>query len=264
MAKRTDPYKVWAAYEGGHRAVREWLGQLAESEWTRESVLPGWTVADLAAHLVRAVGRVAELGPASRSAGRAKSISEYVRAYAANAEAIADEAREAAENAGRRPAEVLAAFNVWFMAAGAQLDQLGLRDQIVQARRGLIRLGDFLQTRVIEIVVHADDLARSVPGSDALVLPRDTQRMAARALLNILVERAPGRTVEVRVPPFAAVQCVEGPRHTRGTPPNVVEMAPQTWIRLAAGRSTWAEEKAGGHVLASGERADLSTYLPLF
>lgn len=65
------------------------------------------------------------------------------------------------------------------------------------------------------------------------------------------------------MPPYAAVQCVGGPRHTRGTPPNVIETDPLTWLRLAAGTLTWADAKAAGRVYASGERADLSDYLPL-
>ena len=73
----------------------------------------------------------------------------------------------------------------------------------------------------------------------------------------------PGRAVEVRVPPVAAVQCVPGPRHTRGTPPNVVETDPVTWIRLATGRLAWAEAVASGAVQASGARADLAPYLPV-
>jgi putative sterol carrier protein len=67
----------------------------------------------------------------------------------------------------------------------------------------------------------------------------------------------------VRVPPFAAVQCVEGPRHTRGTPPNVVETDPASWVRLATGRLRWADAVAAGKIAASGPRADLSGYLPL-
>jgi hypothetical protein len=82
-------------------------------------------------------------------------------------------------------------------------------------------------------------------------------------LLGVLAGRAPGRAVEVRVPPYAAVQCIEGPRHTRGTPPNVVETDPVTWIALAAGRAGWAEAVATGKVRASGPRADLSAWLPL-
>ena len=88
-------------------------------------------------------------------------------------------------------------------------------------------------------------------------------RSAARFLLLTLEQRAPGRSVEVRVPPVAAVQCVEGPRHTRGTPPNVIEADPLTWFRLATGRLGWAEAVESGAVQASGPRADLGAYLPL-
>lgn len=88
-------------------------------------------------------------------------------------------------------------------------------------------------------------------------------RDLVRALLARLRERAPGRSVEVRVPPFAAVQCVAGPRHTRGTPPNVVETDPQTFLRLAVGVESFATAVAEGRVRASGVRADLSPYLPL-
>ena len=88
-------------------------------------------------------------------------------------------------------------------------------------------------------------------------------RAAARYLLFSLEELAPGRSVEVRVPPVAAVQCVPGPRHTRGTPPNVVETDPLTWFRLATGRVRWDEAVQAGAVRASGPRADLGQYLPL-
>ena len=86
---------------------------------------------------------------------------------------------------------------------------------------------------------------------------------ATRTLAGILAAVAPGHTVEVRVPPYAAVQCIAGPRHTRGTPPNVVEADPLTWLRLATGRVSWNQALAAGTVTASGERADLSSELPL-
>ncbi|TDD56928.1 hypothetical protein E1286_01070 [Nonomuraea terrae] len=92
---------------------------------------------------------------------------------------------------------------------------------------------------------------------------RDAGRLAVRHLLDKLTTAAPGRTVEVRVPPYAAVQAIAGPRHTRGTPPNVVEMDGHTWIALALGRMTWDEAVADGAVSASGSRADLSAHLPL-
>lgn len=86
---------------------------------------------------------------------------------------------------------------------------------------------------------------------------------AVRLSLRTLAQDAPGRSVEVRVPPFAAVQCVEGPRHTRGTPPNVVETDPRTWLELATGALAWADAVAAGRITASGQRADLSAHLPL-
>lgn len=92
---------------------------------------------------------------------------------------------------------------------------------------------------------------------------RDAARQAVRHLLEKLAAAAPGRTVEVRVPPYAAVQAIPGPRHTRGTPPNVVETDAHTWLELALGRLTWDEAVERGSVAASGSRADLSEHLPL-
>ncbi|MCL2465341.1 MAG: sterol carrier family protein [Micrococcales bacterium] len=88
-------------------------------------------------------------------------------------------------------------------------------------------------------------------------------RLLTKHYLAVLEERAPGRSVEVRVPPYAAVQVVEGVRHTRGTPPAVIETDAATWIAVAAGDLTWAEATAAGRVSASGERTDLASYLPL-
>jgi hypothetical protein len=99
--------------------------------------------------------------------------------------------------------------------------------------------------------------------SDPEGAPHETTRDAVRFLLDELAVTVPGKAVEVRVPPYAAVQCVAGPRHTRGTPPNVVETDARTWIELATGRLRWAEALRGARVAASGERADLSPYLPV-
>lgn len=107
----------------------------------------------------------------------------------------------------------------------------------------------------------ADELGRAAVASGAL--DRETTATAVRYLLQLLADRAPGNTVEVRVPPFGAVQVIEGPRHTRGTPPNVVELDAQTWVAIATGREVWADAVAGGRIHASGQRADLSTLLPL-
>ena len=102
-----------------------------------------------------------------------------------------------------------------------------------------------------------DALARGVEPA------RPVLRDAVRALLTELSRRAPGRSVEVRVPPFGAIQCVAGPRHTRGTPPNVVETDPVTWLLVATQRVSWADAVSDGRLRASGIRTDLSEYLPL-
>lgn len=92
---------------------------------------------------------------------------------------------------------------------------------------------------------------------------RGTLALATRYLLEQLADEAEGHTVEVRVPPFGAVQAIPGPRHTRGTPPNVVEMDAATWIALATGRDQWDTAVAELRVSASGQRATLAERLPL-
>lgn len=101
-------------------------------------------------------------------------------------------------------------------------------------------------------------LTRPVAESGAIP-PRDL----VRTTLRWLAQQQPGHTVEIRVPPFAAVQAIEGPRHTRGTPPNVIEMDAGTWLSLVSGELTWAQALAAGRVNASGLRADLSALLPI-
>jgi hypothetical protein len=93
---------------------------------------------------------------------------------------------------------------------------------------------------------------------------REALRGAVIYTLDLLANRAPGRAVEVRVPPFGAIQCIDGPRHTRGTPPNVVEVDSRTWILLAAGRLTWTQAVETNSLQASGPRSDLASYLPLW
>lgn len=102
-----------------------------------------------------------------------------------------------------------------------------------------------------------DDNTVDKPGRSALAA-------AVRTTTAALAGEMPGRTVELRVPPFAAVQCVEGPRHTRGTPPNVVETDARTWLELATGRTSWETAVADGRVRASGTRAaEVAAGLPV-
>lgn len=92
---------------------------------------------------------------------------------------------------------------------------------------------------------------------------RSELALAVRGLAERLAADVPGHHVEVRVPPYAAVQCVQGPRHTRGTPPNVVEVEPRAFVALCTGELPWAQAAADGRVRTWGDRADLAPYLPL-
>ena len=106
-----------------------------------------------------------------------------------------------------------------------------------------------------------------MPARLKVLTPAQLETADTKALvkhyLAVLEQRAPGRSVEVRVPPYAAVQVVPGVRHTRGTPPAVIETDAETWLALATGRTTWHQAIDDGVVAASGERTDLSPYLPL-
>ena len=135
------------------------------------------------------------------------------------------------------------------------------------AARGTRRRG-----RMARVTVAAEEGPRDLLTAARRVLAtwdaggtpdRAEVKAAVKATLAALVEVAPGRSVEVRVPPYAAVQAVEGARHRRGTPPAVVECDARTWLGLATGRLAWTDVVADGRLRASGERSDLSPYLPL-
>jgi hypothetical protein len=116
---------------------------------------------------------------------------------------------------------------------------------------------DPLLDQLVDLVTAALDLPEPVsPDRGAL-------RLVVKALAERLASAAPGRHVEARIPPYAAVQCVEGPRHTRGTPPNVVEVDPVAFVELCTGRLDWAQAVTDGRVRTWGDRADLSPWLPL-
>ena len=132
--------------------------------------------------------------------------------------------------------------------------------------RGVLRLSGARPYRPGMSPAHRySDTVQSVLAAldDGVDPDRAALRDAVRELLADLRNRAPGRSVEVRIPPYGAIQCVEGPRHTRGTPPNVVETDPTTWVEIATGRKAWHEAVTAGKIRASGVRADLSAYLPL-
>lgn len=251
---------VQSAYAAQQSLLTTWLTALPDEAWERPSRLPGWTVRELAFHatdMTAVVVRALAAGPVREPA---QTIADYTSAWPSVAGEIAARDRDAAS--GLDAAGVLA--NAAEARAGL-LDALAKvdGDPVIAGRRGPLRLTDLMSTRVNELVVHSLDLVASLPDLEPVAIDRQALGVACRMLTGVLAERVPGHTVEVRVPPYAAIQCVDGPRHSRGTPANVVEADAVTWVELATGRTSWAEAVAAGRVSASGERADISEHLPV-
>ncbi|MGW7259776.1 sterol carrier family protein [Streptomyces sp. NPDC054834] len=264
--KRTrtyDPAKTRSAVFGQLAHVREAVRGLTPGQLALPTRLGEWTVRELVAHMgmaLTAVERSLALPePSRQDAAHAAhaALLEWPFATSASSSAIDEFTRRLA---GQHP-DLDTYLDGIARALAEQLDtHPGTR--LLKTNAGALPLADYLVTRAVELVVHTDDLNAAVPG---LEVPYDRQALAAttRLLADALAVKAPGGSTEVRVPPYAVVQCVEGPRHTRGTPPNVVETDPLTWIRLATGRLAWKDALAEARVTASGERADLGGLLPL-
>lgn len=257
-----DAHKTRAAVLAQFGHVRSAVRGLTEEQLDWPSGLGGWSVRELVVHLglvLRTLNLALEEPPPLGGTDRPLPLLDWPFATAERAGAIDVDVRKlAAEHPGA------AALDSLLAAIDAQATTLlpaALPGRQVRTRVGAMVLGDLLVTRCVELVVHSDDLARAT----GLDVPFDRQALAActRLLADALAAKAPGGSTEVRIPPYAVVQCVEGPRHTRGTPPNVVETDPLTWLRLATGRTDWATERAAARVSASGERADLAALLPL-
>ena len=219
---------------------------LAAADPAAPSRCAGWTVADLDRHLGTITARLGQL-VAGAAPGKADTDVAGWAAKLPGLAALAD------ADAHKPEAPSLAAVVPLVRPVLHAADPA----DVVTQRTGTHTVADAVLFRLVESVVHGLDLPTPVPPHNK------AQSIVVRALAGILVARAPGRSVEVRVPPHVAVQCVEGPRHTRGTPPNVVECEPLAFVELCTGRTAWADAVADGRVRASGERADLSPWLPL-
>ncbi|MDN3023902.1 maleylpyruvate isomerase family mycothiol-dependent enzyme [Streptomyces sp. S.PB5] len=252
-----NPAKIRTAVLTQFGNVRQAVATLTEAQLAAPTRLGDWTVRDLAAHITMAVEAISRGLDLDEPPSRGLDLLEWPFTTAPRAEGISDDT------------EALAAACPDLDALFARTEQRFTESldkapdsRLIGSRTGAMTLTDYLVTRTVELVVHTDDLNAAVPGLD---IPYDRQALAActRLLADALAAKAPGGSTEVRIPPYAVVQCVEGPRHTRGTPPNVVETDPLTWIRLATGRVVWADALADAEVSASGERADLGEFLPL-
>ncbi|MEU1623792.1 sterol carrier family protein [Streptomyces sp. NPDC020096] len=254
-ARSYDPGKTRAAVSAQFGHVRDVVRRLGAERFAVSTRLGDWTVRELLAHISMAVESVNRALEQPAPPTPQLAVADWALATAALADEIGEDTRALAASAD--PAELLERAAARF----AELVPAAADDRPVAARVGAMRLDDYLVTRCVELVVHTDDLADAL----GIEIPYDRQALAitTRLLADAFAEKAPGNAVELRVPPYAAVQCVAGPRHTRGTPPNVVETAPLTWIRLATGRTAWADAVDSAQVSASGERADLSGHLPV-
>ncbi|MFI6419115.1 sterol carrier family protein [Streptomyces sp. NPDC050842] len=255
--KRTRSYdsaKIRAAVLAQFGNVRDGVAALTPEQLAGPTRLGEWTVRELAAHVTMALGAVARNLDEPEPTKRELTLLDWPLATATEAASIDEDTR--AIDAADLPALYAGTAARYEEALAAAAEE-----RLVPTRFGVMTLADFLVTRTVELVVHTDDLNAATGAG----IPYDRQALAAcvRLLADALAAKAPGGAVEVRIPPYAVVQCVEGPRHTRGTPPNVVETDPLTWIRLATGRAEWATEKEAARVSASGERADLSDVLPV-
>ncbi|TDC24952.1 hypothetical protein E1265_08215 [Streptomyces sp. 8K308] len=217
---------------------------LAQVEFVRSAVreLPAERQAELATllgHLARQIDALPKLlaEPAPAAARAQVDVTDWVAA-------TVHEERDTAD------ADVIS-------AAAEEMEAVvdtGVReDVLIPHHLGAMRAVDFTVTRIVELTLHSDDLTRAT--ARPVRLDRGALAITTRVLADALAAKAPGASTEVRIPPFAAVQCLAGPRHTRGTPPNVVETDPVTWLRLATGRVSWDAATNSGRLRASGERA---------
>jgi uncharacterized protein (TIGR03083 family) len=242
------------------RAVEAMVDEVPDASFELPTRLGDWTVASLVAHLGRNPTHIARLlaepvDPAAPVIGVMDYYGDDDEAKAAIA------SRGRSDSAGRTPAQLRE--DVYRQTAEAVELLATLHDDVLLAvgEQQTMRLDEYMVSRCIEGCIHTLDLAAATGVEPRL--DRDAMAATARTLARMLAGQAPGRSVEVRVPPYVAVQCVEGPRHTRGTPGNVIETDPVTWLELATGRLAWADARGAGRVSASGERADLTAYLPV-
>ncbi len=217
-------------YSAQFEVLRVWIGNLGPAELASPSVLPGWTVADLVGHLVGTGDSIAALRVADAEA-EPMSVAAYVSNYAPSAQQIGQAARDTTGAAGG--AELLAELDRSNGDAQRTLDGLGSADRVVLARRGPILLSSFLDTRLIELVVHSGDLARSLPDQKGPTVLPSAQRRVVGVLRQLLTEAA-GNPVEA----MAAASQLE----------------PSLFIELSAGR-----RRPGDHLAPA-----LTEALPLF
>ncbi|MFE0761410.1 sterol carrier family protein [Streptomyces smyrnaeus] len=256
-----DPTRIRTALINQVEAVADAAHRLTPEQLALPSGLPGWDVHHLLVHIAGQIDAVPHFlaRPETEVTSRAPQVS--LSRWAVSTAALAEELdADTRQDAAASP-EATARIDRAVADLEPVIESAVREDLLIPHDFGPMRMLDFTVTRLVELVVHSDDLARAT--GLRVALDRQATAATVRLLADALAAKAPGASVEVRIPPFAVVQAVEGPRHTRGTPPNVVEADPLTWIRLATGRTTWAAALGTPQLTASGGRADLSAVLPV-
>ncbi|MCF6523599.1 maleylpyruvate isomerase family mycothiol-dependent enzyme [Streptomyces sp. JJ36] len=260
MPSRTyDPAKVRKALTAQVEALAGAAHTIGAEQRALPSGLPGWDVHHLLVHIALQIDAVPRLlaRPEPAATKAEVDLSTWARSTVTRAEKLDEDTRT---EAARTP-DAAARIDEAVEQLEPVLESAVRPDLLLPHPFGAMRALDFTVTRLVELVVHTDDLNRATRA--AVPLDRTALAATVRLLADAVAAKAPGRSVELRIPPFAVTQCVAGPRHTRGTPPNVVETDPLTWLRLATGRTTWADARKRRVLTASGDRADLSAHLPV-
>jgi uncharacterized protein (TIGR03083 family) len=259
VARTYDPVRVRKALTAQVETITAAAHRVTPEQLALPSGLPGWDVHTLLVHIALQIDALPRLLAMPEPAAKAPEVdlSTWARSTAGEAEVLDRGTREEAARVTDAAARVEEAVE----QLEPVLESAVRADVLLPHDFGAMRALDFTVTRLVELVVHADDLTRAT----GVKVPLDRPALASvvRLLTDALAAKAPGHSVEVRVPPFAVTQCVAGPRHTRGTPPNVVETDPLTFMRLATGRTTWEDARSRRVLSASGDRADISEHLPV-
>jgi uncharacterized protein (TIGR03083 family) len=236
--------------------LAEAVADLPDDAFAKPTRLEGWDVAALVAHLTRGAQAVVNRAESTAAGTPEIDALTYLSTMTRGAEGTAARAVEAAK--GQKPAALRAAFAA---AVGAATSAEAPLDATVPGEAGTIGFGEYLVTRCVESVVHALDL-KAATGAPDKVDPT-ALKVAVRALAALVERAAPGKAVEVRVPGHVAFQAIQGPKHTRGTPGNVVECDPAAFVEVASGRVKWGDAVARGTIRGSGPRSDLTDFLPV-
>lgn len=239
------------------RHVAAFLSTLPTPAFAQATRLPGWDLRLLTAHLVAQQRELIEHSE-QPTAARPSSVADALRAGRARRRRSDAHVHDIAGNDDGPELARQLRYNVGEMVAlidDELPDVVGLNPPL--------RIRDALRLYAVDWIVHSDDI-NAVFGAAPVELDPQALADAVRCLAEALAEANPGRSIEVRVPPFSAVQCgtAGDPTHTRGTPPNVVEVEPLVFLRLATGRLTF-DEALGHGLTASGTRADISAMLPV-